>query len=109
MLNGWHQSYLSHTSYSIRVQPSFKNPQKSMDANRMQTAANQFFSPRKRPPSKDWPDIDKAEAVVMMKLLADAKAQVFWRPSRARGCSLVVKFQPSKLAMWVRFPSPAPL
>ena len=25
------------------------------------------------------------------------------------GCSLVVKHQPSKLAMWVRFPSPAPL
>ena len=24
------------------------------------------------------------------------------------GCSLMVKFQPSKLATWVRFPSPAP-
>ena len=25
-----------------------------------------------------------------------------------RGCSSVVEYQPSKLAMWVRFPSPAP-
>ena len=25
-----------------------------------------------------------------------------------RGCSLVVKLQPSKLMLWVRFPSPAP-
>ena len=24
------------------------------------------------------------------------------------GCSSVVEYQPSKLAMWVRFPSPAP-
>ena len=25
------------------------------------------------------------------------------------GCSSMVEFQPSKLAAWVRFPSPAPL
>ncbi len=25
-----------------------------------------------------------------------------------RGCSSMVEFQPSKLATWVRFPSPAP-
>ena len=29
------------------------------------------------------------------------------RPARNRGCSSMVEFQPSKLATWVRFPSPA--
>ena len=29
------------------------------------------------------------------------------RPARHRGCSSMVEFQPSKLATWVRFPSPA--
>ena len=29
--------------------------------------------------------------------------------TKIRGCSSVVEYQPSKLTMWVRFPSPAPL
>ena len=39
------------------------------------------------------------------------KAKQKWYYIKAefkRGCSSVVELQPSKLAMWVRFPSPAP-
>ena len=32
----------------------------------------------------------------------------FGLPKCTSGCSLVVKLQPSKLMLWVRFPSPAP-
>jgi hypothetical protein len=54
--------------------------------------------------------IDKAGVAVMMALVAvrKEKVSVFRAQSGPCGCSLMVKFQPSKLATWVRFPSPAP-
>ena len=38
------------------------------------------------------------------------KRSKWWAANRPIcGCSSMVEFQPSKLATWVRFPSPAPI
>ncbi len=34
---------------------------------------------------------------------------LFWKITYTRGCSSMVESQPSKLVVWVRFPSPAPI
>ncbi len=49
--------------------------------------------------------IEKQHTQVDKKPQLDRIRPAFYVES---GCSLVVKLQPSKLAMWVRFPSPAP-
>jgi hypothetical protein len=53
-------------------------------------------------------NIDKKREVVMMGLPDVRGNEGVLRQSGPCGCSLMVKFQPSKLATWVRFPSPAP-
>ena len=63
--------------------------------------------------------IDDATAENEQRVRCCHAWRIRWRIDNARaavkigfigsGCSLMVKFQPSKLATWVRFPSPAPL